>query len=252
MSTVGPVVLFRFSAMRRPISRHSSTVVRISVTLGLCRYRVRPRKGSGTVCMARKFTMSSAPHETTCGMPVSPAAVRRSGPAESTPPTTSSHQFRGGHIGHAGYVTVADQPFHGASSGAGGVEYEHLVPGFFHALAYPVHTGGRHAEHGGGYDGAVFRRRHILSDHTADGPGGIGENAARQRVQARNIDRRIHQRDILYADIRGHVRRHDRRNHQFRDADRQGLHGGRGDVRAASSAEGQDSVEPTRLVQFPA
>ena len=35
--------------------------------------------------------MSSAPQETTCGMPLRPAASKRPGPALKTPPANSSH-----------------------------------------------------------------------------------------------------------------------------------------------------------------
>ena len=51
--------------MKRPMRAHSSGVVRISVTFGLWRYRLRPRNCAGTVSIAQKFTMSSAPHEPT-------------------------------------------------------------------------------------------------------------------------------------------------------------------------------------------
>ena len=77
--------------MIRPSSAHSSGVVRMRVTCGLCRYRLRSRNRSGTVSMAPKLHMSSAPTLTTCGMPARAAAPRRSGPAESTPPISSSH-----------------------------------------------------------------------------------------------------------------------------------------------------------------
>ena len=40
---------------------------------------------------APKLTMSSAPTDTTWGTPSRPAISSRSGPAESTPPTRSSH-----------------------------------------------------------------------------------------------------------------------------------------------------------------
>ena len=53
----------------RPSSRHSSGVVRISVTVGLWTYRVRLSKRGGTVSRGPKLTMSSAPSDTTCGTP---------------------------------------------------------------------------------------------------------------------------------------------------------------------------------------
>src|SRR5215208_466357 len=89
-SAVGPVARDSFRPMRRPSSAHSSGVVRISVTVGLCTYRFRVSNFGGTVSRGPKLTMSSAPSETTCGTPAAPAASRRSGPADSTPPTSSS------------------------------------------------------------------------------------------------------------------------------------------------------------------
>ena len=89
-SAVGPFAPLSFRATRFPSSAHSSGVVRISVTVGLCTYRFRERNCSGTVSIGPKFTMSSAPSETTCGTPSSPATSSRFGWAASTPPTSSS------------------------------------------------------------------------------------------------------------------------------------------------------------------
>ena len=56
---------FSLSAMKRPMRAFSSGVVRISVTLLLCLYRTLSLNCAGTVSIAQKFTMSSAPHEPT-------------------------------------------------------------------------------------------------------------------------------------------------------------------------------------------
>ena len=61
----GPSIRFSFSTMKRPMRTHSSGVVRMSVTLGLWTCRVRSRNRAGTVSIAQKFTMSSAPHDPT-------------------------------------------------------------------------------------------------------------------------------------------------------------------------------------------
>ena len=61
----GPSIRFSLSTMKPPISLHSSGVVRISVTFGLCRYRRRFLNWVGTVSIAQKLTMSSAPQEPT-------------------------------------------------------------------------------------------------------------------------------------------------------------------------------------------
>ena len=73
-----------------PALRSPRPVVRISVTVGLWTKNCRSANCSGTVASGPKFTMSSAPRLTTCGTPAAPAAVSRSGPALSTPPTSSS------------------------------------------------------------------------------------------------------------------------------------------------------------------
>ena len=52
---------------------------------------LRSSNCAGSVSRAPKLTMSSAPTDTTCGMPSRPAISSRSGPADSTPPTRSSH-----------------------------------------------------------------------------------------------------------------------------------------------------------------
>ena len=90
-SAVWPVAADSLRAIWRPSSTISSLVVRISVTDGLCTYRLRSSNCGGTVARAPKLTMSSAPSDTTWGRPSRPAASSRSGPADSTPPTSSSH-----------------------------------------------------------------------------------------------------------------------------------------------------------------
>jgi hypothetical protein len=77
-------------ASRVPSSVFSAGVVRIRVVIGLCTYRFRSLNWSGTVSIGPKLTMSSAPTDTTCGIPALPAALSRSGPAEKMPPTSSS------------------------------------------------------------------------------------------------------------------------------------------------------------------
>ena len=91
MTAHGPIDMFTLEAMARPIFSFSSTVVRMSVTVGLCLYRFRDWYCSGTVSHGPKFTMSSAPTDTTAGTPFKAAALQRSGPAVSTPPAISSH-----------------------------------------------------------------------------------------------------------------------------------------------------------------
>src|SRR5882757_1138670 len=89
-AVTGPVAALRRSARRRPSSAFSLGVVRMSVTVALCVCRRRPANDGGTVSRGPKLTMSSAPKLTAWGMPARPAAVSRVGPAENTPPTSSS------------------------------------------------------------------------------------------------------------------------------------------------------------------
>src|SRR5262245_37858287 len=55
----GPSMRLSLSTRKRPMAAHSSGVVRINVTFGLCRWSRRPANALGTVSMAQKFTMSS-------------------------------------------------------------------------------------------------------------------------------------------------------------------------------------------------
>ena len=61
----GPSQALSLAPIHSPIRAFSSAVVRISVTLGLWMWKVRPSYCAGTVSRAPKFTMSSAPHEPT-------------------------------------------------------------------------------------------------------------------------------------------------------------------------------------------
>ena len=100
--------------------------------------------------------MSSAPTEMTCGTPCSPAAVSRSGPAERTPPTSSSASSVVVMSSTPAIEAVADEPLHRPAAGAGGVEDEHLVARRFENLARCLDAGRGDAEHGGGDNGLVF------------------------------------------------------------------------------------------------
>ena len=51
----------------------------------------RLSNSAGRVSRGPKLTMSRAPSETICGTPARAAASSRSGPADRTPPTSSSH-----------------------------------------------------------------------------------------------------------------------------------------------------------------
>ena len=61
----GPSQALSLAPIHSPMARFSSAVVRMSVTLGLWMWKVRPSYCAGTVSRAPKFTMSSAPQEPT-------------------------------------------------------------------------------------------------------------------------------------------------------------------------------------------
>ncbi|PIL25875.1 hypothetical protein GSI_11628 [Ganoderma sinense ZZ0214-1] len=88
----GGLASLSFLAMILPSCAHSSGLVRMSDTQGLCAYSLLPCSFhfSGTVSIGPKFTISSAPSDTTCGTPLRAAASSRCGPAVRTPPTSSS------------------------------------------------------------------------------------------------------------------------------------------------------------------
>mmetsp|Transcript_22735 Transcript_22735/g.71194 ORF Transcript_22735/g.71194 Transcript_22735/m.71194 type:complete len:269 (+) Transcript_22735:821-1627(+) len=86
----GRVALASLSAMKRATASFSSLVVRMSVTSSLCTNRSLSLYLAGTVALAPKLTMSTAPTDTTRGTPAATAASRRLGPPDMTPPTTSS------------------------------------------------------------------------------------------------------------------------------------------------------------------
>ena len=200
--------------------------------------------------------MSSAPAETTCGIARRAAAPWRSGPALSTPPTTSSH--------HSVVVTsstpcdeaAVDQrlPSPGrrcrwrgrparrsrraSSCWRAAVTHGVVTPNIVAA------SSGR----GGRRRGRVVRDRRLV-DHAGDGAGGVGEDPARQRVEAGDIDHRRHQRDVVDVDVLRGVAGGQRRDHQLGHADRQRAHR-RGDHRrAAAAAEAEDGVEAAVAVQ---
>ena len=106
---------------------HSSGVVRISVTVGVVYVQVASPNRCGTVSRGPKLTMSRAPSETTCGSPCPPAASRRSGPAERTPPTSSSASSVVVEVEHAGEGAGAGERLHRLPARARRVEHEHLV-----------------------------------------------------------------------------------------------------------------------------
>ena len=125
--------------MRRPSSAHSSGVVRISVTVGLCTYRFRRGTPPARSRAAEVDHVERAERDHLRQAEL-PAASSRSGPAESTPPTRSS----------ASSVVVASstparKPPRASASidcpGSGRMEDEHLVAELLEPLARAVTHG---------------------------------------------------------------------------------------------------------------
>ena len=84
--------------------------------------------------MAPKFTMSSAPTDTTCGIPARPAAAEPIRPGAQDAADDLVAPLGGRHVHDAGEIAVVDQSLHGATTGARRVEHEHVEPGALQAL----------------------------------------------------------------------------------------------------------------------
>ena len=170
--------------------------------------------------------MSSAPSETTCGIPSSPAASSRSGPAENTPPTSSSASSVVVTSSDAGDEAVLDERLHRLPAGAGRVEDEHLVAELLEPLAGRGHAGRRDAEHRRP-DQRLRRRpsrRTAASPCPAIGGRRRSPGSAGDLVDAGDVDDGVHHRHVDRADVGPGVARGDGRDHQLRHADRQRAH----------------------------
>src|SRR3979409_2458789 len=108
----GPRASASLRAIVRPSSADSSGVVRISVTEGLCTYRLRLSNFGGTVSRAPKVTMSRAPRETNRGRPVRAATRAPRGPGGDPAAGEPVAQLGGGDVEDAGDEAGVDQPLH--------------------------------------------------------------------------------------------------------------------------------------------
>ena len=79
--------------------------------------------------------MSSAPSDTTCGMPAFPADSSRSGTGASTPPATWSQNSVVVTSSDADGEPRLEELLHRAAAGPGLVEDEHLVAELLEPLA---------------------------------------------------------------------------------------------------------------------
>ena len=209
-STVGPVAareLAPRSAARAP--RTPPRVVRISVTDGLCTYRLRSANCGGTVSRAPKLTMSSAPSDTTCGMPARPAASSRSGPGAEHAADEVVARARWWSRRARRRGTRTRQRLHRAAAGAGRVEDEHLV------AALPPARSRAWSTHGVVTPNIVAPTSgSVPSCSTGGAPtipaiaaAALARICARDRVQPGDVGDRGHQRHVGAADVVARVAR---------------------------------------------
>ena len=123
------------------------------------------------------------------------------------------------------------------------MEDEHLVAVCLHPRPDPVDARRRDAEHRGADERLVLGLRHRLLDHAADGPGGVGEDAAGQAVEPGHVDDGVHHRDVLDADVWADVARGHGGHDELGHAHRERLHGRAPDGRATRAAHADDAVE---------
>ena len=108
----------------------------------------RKRSGSGSGSPVDEMAItSSAPSETTWGMPSRPAISSRSGPAGQMPPASSSASSVVVTSSTPSTRPVVDQLLHRPAAGAGLVEDEHVVAELLEALARRRHARCRDAPH---------------------------------------------------------------------------------------------------------
>ena len=84
--------------------------------------------------------------------------------------------------------------------------------------------------------------------HAGDRRCGVAEDPARDAVEPGDVGHRIHHADVGLADVGRDLAGGDGRDHQLRDSDRQRLHCGRDQRRAAGAADADDArdVRPAR------
>jgi hypothetical protein len=96
--------------------------------------------------------------------------------------------FGGGDIEDTRYHAGLHERLHGLASGAHGGEDQDFVSGGLEAPPGVFDARGCVAELTGDDDGAVGCGWGVAFDHTADGPGGTGEDESGDAVEAGDID----------------------------------------------------------------
>ena len=85
--------------------------------------------------------------------------------------------------------------------------------------------------------------------HATNGPGRLGQDHARQPVDARHIHHAGHHHNILHADIGRRVAASQRGDHELRKTHGQRAHGRRANGRAAATAQRDHSVDLSVALQ---
>ena len=154
-----------------------------------------------------------------------------------------------GDVDHTLHQAGIDELFHRPAADAGGVENQRL-PILFDQLGDLLHARRRDAEHrhadertlGGGAPARVWR---VLFDpaarHRRHGMRTIAEHGAREAIESLDIRNGVHHRHVGRSDIGGDIARRHGRDHDLRHADRQRLHPGCRDRRAAGPTGGNDA-----------
>ena len=152
-------------------------------------------------------------------------------------------------VDHARQGTRPDELLHRRTTDSVGVEDHRLVPGALERGSDPHHRRRRVSEHRDA-DAAPAELGYgpaRVAHHPRDGRSGVVEDGARDRIEAENVDDRVHDENVALADegterpAAGRARRDDHLGH----ADRQRVHGRRAEQRALGAAETQHPVDPS-------
>ena len=134
-----------------------------------------------------------------------------------------------------------------------GMAHDCLIPFRVELLLDPHHTGRCNAGHRQGYDRLSLRHLHgcLRLRHADDSAAAGGEHRDGNGIQAADICNGGNHRNVAVSDIVVELRASAGygRYHDLRKADRQALHGGRGDCSALCAADGQNALNPPFVMQ---
>ena len=147
------------------------------------------------------------------------------------------------HVDKPVELTAVEQLLHSAAAGSRRMKH-HAIVAAFQSLDGLRHARRRDAEHCEADRGLVAAWRRLgRARHSCDRISGIAEDDAAYTIEAGKIGDRGHHRDVGHVDVGSDVSRSERRNDEFRQADRKGPHTTRDDRGAAASADAEDGVE---------